>query len=216
MTAFITIEGVEGAGKSTQAARLADALRREGRNVVLTREPGGTELGRTLRRLLLEEPVIEPAPETELLLYLADRAEHVRRLIRPALERGALVVADRFSDSTIAYQVHGRGLPEDEVRRLDRFARDGLVPDLTFVLDLPPAEGLARVRATRDADRLERESLAFHERVRAGFASLAAADPERVVVLDARREVEDLGREIAAQVVARLGRGPGRATGGPA
>jgi dTMP kinase len=205
MSAFITIEGVEGAGKSTQAARLADALRRDGRNVVLTREPGGTELGRTLRRLLLDEPVIEPAAETELLLYLADRAEHVRRLIAPAIERGAVVIADRFSDSTIAYQSYGRGLPQEEVRRLDRFARGEVRPGLTFVLDLPAAEGLARARETRTADRLERESLDFHERVRAGFAAIAAAEPERVVLLDGRRAVDDLGRIIAARALQHLG-----------
>ena len=204
MSAFITIEGVEGAGKSTQAARLADALRRDGRNIVLTREPGGTELGRTLRRMLLDEPVIEPSPETELLLYLADRAEHVRRLIRPAMERGAIVIADRFSDSTIAYQSFARGLPEDDVRRLDRFARGDLMPSLTFLLDLPPAEGLARVRAARDADRLEREGIEFHERVRAGFAAIAAANPQRVVMLDARLAVDDLGRAIAARTFDHL------------
>jgi dTMP kinase len=204
MSAFITIEGVEGAGKSTQAARLADALRRDGRNVVLTREPGGTELGRTLRRMLLDEPVIEPAAETELLLYLADRAEHVRRLIGPALERGAVVIADRFSDSTIAYQSYGRGIPEDEVRRLDRFARGALMPGLTFVLDLPAAEGLARARAARTADRLEREGLEFHERVRAGFAAIAAAEPDRVVLLDGRGAVDDLGRAIATRVLQHL------------
>lgn len=204
MNSFITIEGVEGAGKSTQAARLADALRRDGRNVVLTREPGGTELGRTLRRMLLDEPVIEPSAETELLLYLADRAEHVRRLIEPALERGAIVIADRFSDSTIAYQSYARGLPEEEVRRLDRFARRDLTPGLTFVLDLPAAEGLARARAARAADRLEREGLEFHERVRAGFAAIAAADPKRVVVLDGRLAVDDLGRAIATRVFEHL------------
>jgi dTMP kinase len=205
MRPFITIEGVEGAGKSTQAARLADALRRDGRSVVLTREPGGTELGRALRRVLLDEPMIEPTAETELLLYLADRAEHVRRLIAPALERGSVVVADRFSDSTVAYQSYGRGLPEDEVRRLDSFARGAVAPSLTFVLDLPAAEGLARARATRAADRLERESLEFHERVRAGFAAIAASEPERVVLLDGRRAVDELGRAIAARVLQHLG-----------
>jgi len=205
MRPFITIEGVEGAGKSTQAARLADALRRDGRSVVLTREPGGTELGRALRRVLLDEPMIEPAAETELLLYLADRAEHVRRLIAPALERGSVVIADRFSDSTVAYQSYGRGLPEDEVRRLDSFARGAVASSLTFVLDLPAAEGLARARAIRTADRLERESLEFHERVRAGFAAIAAAEPERVVLLDGRRAVDELGRAIADRVLQHLG-----------
>jgi dTMP kinase len=144
--ALVTVEGVEGAGKSTQAARLADALRRDGREVVLTREPGGTELGRALRRMLLDESSPGPTPETELLLYLADRAEHVRRVVRPAIERGAIVIADRFSDSTIAYQSSGRGLARDIVGSIDEFARGGVVPALTFVLDLPPEEG-SRERA---------------------------------------------------------------------
>src|SRR5581483_10221393 len=121
--ALVTVEGVEGAGKTTQSARLTDALRRDGLDVVLTREPGGTELGRALRRMLLDETSAGPTAETELLLYLADRAEHVRRLIVPALERGAIVVADRFSDSTVAYQSYGRGLPIDTVRAIDDFAR---------------------------------------------------------------------------------------------
>lgn len=204
MRPFITIEGIEGAGKSTQAARLADALRRAGREVVLTREPGGTELGRTLRRLLLDEPVLEPMAETELLLYLADRSEHVGRLIRPALEKGAVVVADRFSDSTVAYQAYGRGLPEEDVRRLDRFARAGLLPALTFVLDVPAEVGLARAQAAGPADRLEREPLEFHERVRSGFRAIAAAEPERVVLLDGTREMDVLGRMIAERTQALL------------
>ncbi len=204
MSAFITIDGVEGAGKSTQAARLADALRRDGHEVVLTREPGGTELGRALRRMLLEEDSPGPTPETELLLYLADRAEHVRRLILPALARGAVVVADRFSDSTIAYQAHGRGLPLETVRSLDAFARGGLEPDLTFLLDLPPEVGLERARATGPADRLEREALDFHRRVREGFLAIAAAEPGRVVLLDGRLEIAELAQRIAAHARARL------------
>lgn len=204
MSAFITIDGVEGAGKSTQAARLADALRRDGYEVVLTREPGGTELGRALRRMLLEEDSPGPTPETELLLYLADRAEHVRRLVLPALARGAVVIADRFSDSTIAYQSHGRGLPLETVRSLDAFARGGLEPDLTFLLDLPPEVGLERARATGPADRLEREALDFHRRVRDGFLAIAEAEPGRVVLLDGRLDIAELAQRIAAQARARL------------
>lgn len=207
MNRFITIEGVEGAGKTTQAARLADVLRREGHEVVLTREPGGTELGRRLRQLLLDESSAAPTAETELLLYLADRAEHVQRLIRPALDKGAVVIADRFSDSMIAYQGHGRGLPVETVRQLDDFARDGVEPGLTVVLDLPAEEGLARIHATRSSDRLENEDIEFHRRVRSGFQAIAAEQPERVVVLDARDDVPALAARIAGVVRQRLGAG---------
>ncbi len=205
MNRFITIEGVEGAGKTTQAARLADALRRDGHDVVLTREPGGTELGRSLRSLLLDESSLAPTPQTELLLYLADRAEHVERLIRPALERGAVVIADRFSDSMIAYQGHGRGVAIETVRGLDDFARGGVEPALTFVLDLPPEDGLERIRATRSGDRLENEDIEFHRRVRSGFQAIAAENPERVAVLDAREDVSTLAGRIADRARAHLG-----------
>ncbi len=198
MNRFITIEGVEGAGKSTQAARLADVLRREGHEVVLTREPGGTELGRSLRKLLLDESSLAPTPQTELLLYLADRAEHVQRLIRPALDKGAVVIADRFSDSMIAYQGHGRGVAIDTVRSLDDFARGGIQPALTFVLDLPPEEGLERIRATRSGDRLENEKIDFHRRVRSGFQAIAAEHPDRVTILDAREDVQAVAAQIAS------------------
>jgi dTMP kinase len=203
--ALVTVEGVEGAGKTTQAARLADALRRDGREVVLTREPGGTELGRALRRMLLDESSPPPTAETELLLYLADRAEHVRRVIRPAFERGAIVIADRFSDSTLAYQSWGRGIPLDTVRTIDAFARGELVPDRTYILDLPPEEGLARARDVGPADRLERESIEFHRRVRSGFREIARTAPDRIVVLDACRPVEELAHEIAEQTRTLLG-----------
>ncbi|MBM4267792.1 MAG: dTMP kinase [Deltaproteobacteria bacterium] len=205
MKGFITIEGVEGAGKTTQAARLADALRRDGHDVVLTREPGGTELGRSLRQLLLDEASPAPTPQTELLLYLADRAEHVERLIRPALERGAVVIADRFSDSMIAYQGHGRGVPIETVRSLDAFARAGIAPSLTFLLDLSPEEGLERVRASRTADRLESEDLDFHRRVRAGFRAIAKKDTDRVVLLDASEDVTSLAHRIVEVARRHLG-----------
>ncbi|MDG2307924.1 MAG: dTMP kinase [Candidatus Binatia bacterium] len=205
MNRFITIEGVEGAGKTTQAARLADVLRREGHDVVLTREPGGTDLGRRLRHLLLDESSLAPTPQTELLLYLADRAEHVQRLIQPALEKGSVVIADRFSDSMVAYQGHGRGVPVETVRSLDDFARGGIEPALTFVLDLPPEEGLERIRATRSGDRLENEDIEFHRRVRAGFQTIAAEYPQRVTVLDARSDVPAVAAEIAALARKHLG-----------
>ena len=205
MKRFITIEGVEGAGKSTQAVRLADALRREGHEVLLTREPGGTDLGRRLRQLLLDESSLAPTPQTELLLYLADRAEHVQRLILPALERGAVVIADRFSDSMLAYQGHGRGFPVDVVTQLDAFARDGLQPSLTFLLDLPPEVGLERIRATREMDRLEREDIEFFHRIRNGFRDLAVQDPERFVLLDAQEDVTGLAAKISKEALRRLG-----------
>ena len=204
--ALLTVEGVEGAGKTTQAARLVAALGASGREAVLTRAPGGTALGRDIRRMLLAVDAEAPAPEAELLLYLADRAQHVARVVRPAIERGAIVVADRFSDSTIAYQAHGRGLPLPTVRAIDDFARAGVAPLVTFVLDIEPAAGLARARATGPADRLESEELAFHRRVREGFHAIAASAPERVVVLDATLPVDDLADEIARVALERLDR----------
>jgi dTMP kinase len=204
--ALLTVEGVEGAGKTTQAARLVAALGASGREAVLTRAPGGTALGRDIRRMLLAVDAEAPAPEAELLLYLADRAQHVARVVRPAIERGAIVVADRFSDSTIAYQAHGRGLPLPTVRAIDDFARAGVAPLVTFVLDIEPAAGLARARATGPADRLESEEIAFHRRVREGFHAIAASAPERVVVLDATLPVDDLADEIARVALERLDR----------
>lgn len=208
MNRFITIEGVEGAGKTTHAARLSDVLRRDGHDVVLTREPGGTELGRRLRQLLLDESQLAPTPETELLLYLADRAEHVQRLIRPALDRGDVVIADRFSDSMVAYQGYGRGIAVDTVRNLDDFARAGVQPALTVLLDLPAEEGLERIRKKRPTDRLESESIEFHRRVRMGFQAIAAENPERIVVLDARDDIAAVAAQIAEEVRRRLGAAP--------
>ena len=204
--ALLTVEGVEGAGKTTQAARLVETLRAAGLEVVPTREPGGTSLGRDIRRMLLDATGEAPAPETELLLYLADRAEHVRRVVEPAVERGAIVVADRFSDSTIAYQVHGRGLALETVRTIDEFARGGTAPLATFVLDLDAEQGLARARQVGPADRLESETIGFHRRVREGFRTIAAASRGRVGLLDASRPVDELAREIATVARERLAR----------
>jgi dTMP kinase len=202
---LITIEGVEGAGKSTQAPRLAAELERDGHAVLVTREPGGTDLGRALRQLLLDGGPPGPTAETELLLYLADRAEHVRRVIEPAIAGGAIVIADRFSDSTLAYQGYGRGLPLERVRQLDEFARGGLEARLTFVLDLAPEEGLRRARRLGPADRIEREAIDFHRRVRSGFHALAEAAPSRVVVVDAAQPVDEVARLLALETRARLG-----------
>jgi dTMP kinase len=181
---FITVEGCEGTGKSTQAALLAEALREAGLSVTEVREPGGTPVSEAVRALLLDRAHNGLDPRAELLLYEASRAELVSRVIRPSLASGGAVVCDRFFDSTTAYQGYGRELPLDQVVRLNQFATSGLVPDLTIVLDLDPAEGLARATGG-GADRLEAEELAFHERVRDGFLKIAVEEPDRVVVVSA-------------------------------
>jgi dTMP kinase len=205
---LIAFEGGEGAGKSSQIALLADAVRATGRTVVLTHEPGATDLGRQIRRLLLDsdEPI---APGAEALLFAADRAQHVAAVIRPALDRGEVVITDRFVDSSLAYQGAGRTLAVDDVKRLSRWATDDLVPDLTVLLDVPAEVGLGRVRRRQAGpgtapgsglDRLEREALDFHDRVRAGYRSLAESDPHRYLVLDATQSVEELALAIRTRV----------------
>ena len=178
---FIVFEGPEGAGKSTQVVRLAGRLRREGLRATVTREPGGTPTGDAIRELVLHADV-EIDPLVEFLLYSASRAQHVREVIRPALERGEVVLSDRFAGASVAYQGYGRGLDLDFVRDLNRRATDGLSPDLTVLLDLDPAEGLRRVAGRGSEDRLEREDLAFHRRVRDGFLELARHDPSWLVL----------------------------------
>ena len=200
---LLVLEGGEGAGKSTLAAALVDWAHRTGRAVTGTREPGGTEVGRRIRGLLLDRDTA-PSPRAEALLYAADRADHVDGVLRPALRAGDLVVCDRYQDSSIAYQGAGRALDPAEVAGLSRWASGGLVPDLTVLLDVDPALGLARVGRRGPADRLESESLDFHRRVRAGFLALAAADPGRYLVLDADTRPGDL----LDAVVARLGGAP--------
>jgi dTMP kinase len=201
---FITFEGPEGSGKSTQIRLLADALGRRGHRVTLTREPGGSPVGRKIRRLLLNTPV-KPSPDAELLLFLADRADHVASIIRPALERGEVVLCDRYADSTFAYQGGGRGLSVARLRRLNREATGGLNPHLTFLLDLPADKGLARAgkREAGKKDRMEMEKLAFHRRVRSAFLRFAKAEPKRIKVLDASRDIDDLAVEILKTVEAR-------------
>ncbi|MDA1002795.1 MAG: dTMP kinase [Chloroflexi bacterium] len=182
---FVTLEGGEGAGKSTQIEALARLAERGGREVVTCREPGGTALGEALRSALFAERDPAPAPAAELLIFAAARAQLVADVIRPALARGALVLCDRYADSTLAYQHHGRGLDREAVRAVNAVATDGLWPDLTILLDLDPKDGFAR--GERGGDYLERETLAFHRRVRDGFLRLAADEPTRWLVLDATK-----------------------------
>jgi dTMP kinase len=200
---FVVFEGGEGAGKSTQVRLLAEALRGSGRDVVVTREPGATEAGAQIRRLLLDGDAL--APRAEALLYAADRAHHVATVVRPALARGAIVVSDRYVDSSLAYQGAGRTLPVGDVAWLSSWATGGLKPDLTILLDLDPSVGLVRAESRgRGADRLESESLAFHERVRFAFLDLAAADSGRYLVVDAERDPERVAGVVLDRIQALL------------
>ncbi|GAA0899844.1 dTMP kinase [Virgisporangium aurantiacum] len=200
---FVVFEGGEGAGKSTQVRQLAEALRRSGRDVVVTREPGATEAGAQIRRMLLDGDAL--SPRAEALLYAADRAHHVATVVRPALARGAIVVSDRYVDSSLAYQGAGRTLPVGEVAWLSSWATGGLKPDLTVLLDLDPSVGLRRAESRgRGVDRLESESLAFHERVRFAFLDLAAAEASRYLVVDAERDPEQVADVVLERIQAML------------
>ena len=203
---FVTLEGGEGAGKSTQLRALADRLSAAGRRVTVTREPGGTPFGQVARSILLHRTATEGGEpfrldETaELLLFAADRAQHIDELIRPALERGDTVLCDRFTDSTIAYQGYGRGVPLDRIRQSITLATRGLTPDLTLLLDLPVQIGLARRLGERPPDQFEREAHDFHSRVRDGFLTLAAAEPSRFLVVDATLSPEAITDLIWARL----------------
>ncbi|MBR4893638.1 MAG: dTMP kinase [Kiritimatiellae bacterium] len=202
---FITFEGGEGCGKSTQVKRLEAFLRGEGYEVLLTREPGGTRLAELVRSLLKDEHDDPPCDRSELLLFLAARAQLVRNVIRPALERGVWVVSDRFSDSTFAYQGYGRGLPLEFLKVANDFACEGLQSDLTILLDVPPEVACERMRrreaATNTAaDRIELAGDAFHARLREGFHSLAAANPERIAVVDASGSPDEVWGEVCLQL----------------
>ncbi|MDQ1124902.1 dTMP kinase [Microbacterium trichothecenolyticum] len=202
---FITLEGGDGAGKTTQATLLEEWLRRQGREVVRTREPGGTEVGVRIRDIVLHHRG-HIAARAEALLYAADRAHHIETVVQPAIARGAVVIQDRYLDSSVAYQGAGRVLDADDVRALSLWATDGLLPDLTVLLDLDPAAARARLDADdKPFDRLEAEKGEFHARVRAGFLDLARAEPERFLVLDATHQPAALADRVREAVVARLG-----------
>lgn len=201
---FITFEGGDGAGKSSHATRLAGWLRELGHEVVQTREPGGTELGQQLREIVLHGPN-DLSDRAEALIFAADRAHHIRSLVRPALERGAIVVQDRYLDSSVVYQGLGRGLGATQIRDLSLWAADGLMPDLTLLLDLTPEVALQRMRTGRGKlDRLESLGTDFHRTVREQFLQLAQAEPARIRVVDADRPERVVSDEIRGLVEAKL------------
>jgi dTMP kinase len=197
---FITFEGGDGVGKSTQVAALVEHLQSEGLSVVTTREPGGTDLGLEIRNIVLHHRG-DIAPRAEALLYAADRAHHIATFVRPALERGDVVIQDRYFDSSVAYQGAGRVLNADEIKDISLWATERLLPDLTILLDLDPRQARVRLDAeAKEFDRLENEKHDFHARVREGFLALAAAEPERWLVLDAAEDRAVIAAEIARRV----------------
>lgn len=192
---FITLEGIDGAGKSTHQAWLADVIHKRGRALRVTREPGGTKLGEELRRILLN-PEYSMHAETEVLLMFAARREHIDKVIEPALARGEWVVCDRFTDATFAYQGGGRGVDWQHLEMLEQWAQRGLQPDLTLLFDLAPEVGRLRARGARSADRFEQEQDDFYRRVRAAYLRRAADAPARIKVVDAARSIEEIQRQL--------------------
>jgi dTMP kinase len=192
---FVTLEGGEGSGKSMQARALKALLEAEGLTVVVTREPAGCPLGQRVRELL-SDASLELDARSELFLFVAQRAQHAAQVIRPALERGEIVICDRFGDSSVAYQGYGRGLGPDDVRLANRMATQNLVPDLTALLDVPVETGLARKRGESAPDRIGQEGAPFHERVRQGYLAMAAQEPDRFLVVDATLPAEEITRTI--------------------
>lgn len=200
---FVTIEGCEGAGKTTQAKLLADYLTTQGYQVLVTREPGGTVIGEKIRKILLDRNHWELAPRVELLLYLASRSQLVSQVIKPALEEGKIVISDRFHHSSLAYQGGARALNMLLVQQINEFATEGVLPDITFLLDLPPEIGMER-KGSYDEDRMEGQGIEFHKKVRLAFLSLASQEPERIVVLDADQPVEQISTSINQHMKALL------------
>jgi dTMP kinase len=201
---FITLEGPEGSGKTTQARELAEFLRQQGYAVLTTREPGGTSIGDQVRAILTDLQNAAMHPRTEILLFLAARAQLVEEVIRPALAQGILVVCDRYADSTLAYQGYGHGVSLDTLRTLLAFATGGLTPDLTFLLDIDPEEGLQRRRSAGQWNRLDAYDLDFHRRVRQGYLELARQDPQRWVIVDASQPLAVVQSTLRQAVLERL------------
>jgi len=204
LTYFITLEGPEGCGKSTQAVTLCAEMKRRGYDVLHTREPGGTPIGEQIRRVLMDLENTSMLPRVEVLLFSASRAQHVRDVILPHLQQGGVVVCDRFYDSTLAYQGYGHGLDVEALRTITAFATDGLVPDLTLLLDLPIEDGLLRKQNEGEWNRLDAYDLPFHRRVREGYLQLAEAEPERWHRVDASHTIDDVQEAIQEIVFQRL------------
>ncbi|MGH7767716.1 MAG: dTMP kinase [Candidatus Binatia bacterium] len=212
MSRLISFEGGDGSGKSTQLKLLADYLSSRGRACICTREPGGTNLGKMVRKALLEVGDSQIFSRTEIFLYLADRAQHVQEIVQPALANGQIVLCDRFTDSTLAYQGYGRGADLNALRQMNLLASGGIVPDLTLLLDCPVKLGLSRTARRIEAqqttespeDRFEREEVEFHERVRRGFREVARAEPERVHILDASASIAEVHEQIKGIVERKL------------
>jgi len=192
---FITFEGIEGCGKSTQAKLLKEYFIQEGRSVFLTREPGGPKISEKIREILLSVDNKEMLPQTEVLLYMASRSQHTGEWIIPELEKGNIVISDRYYDSTFAYQGAARKIDGKLIDTIRRYATFGLVPDITFLVDLPENIGLSRIR-DEDADRLEQESMAFHKKVRNGFLNLAEIEPERFVILNGKKSIKEIHIDV--------------------
>ncbi len=198
---FITFEGTDGVGKTTQIRRLSADLTKASYDVCLTREPGGTPISEQIRDMLLNPDHSEMAATTELLLYAASRAQHVSEVIKPALAAGKIVISSRFADATVVYQGYGRGLDLDRINHLNRIATEGVRPDVTFVLDLSVEIGLQRVQSSRGGlDRLEREKIEFHQRLREGYRTLAKQEPQRFKIIDAQADPEQVYAQIHAVI----------------
>jgi dTMP kinase len=207
MSLFITFEGIEGSGKTVLQLSISAELKQRGIEHINTREPGGTAIGDSIRGILLNPRHTAMAPDVELMLYLASRRQHLEEVIKPALAQGKSVLCDRYEDSSLAYQGHARGIGIEKVRRMSRAVGIELIPDLTILLDLPAEDGLerARGRPLGGDTRFENERLEFHRAVRAGYLRLASEEPERIVVVDALREIETVRDEVVKIIIARLG-----------
>ena len=194
---FFTFEGIEGCGKSTQLSRVAERLRADGLDVLVTREPGGSQISERIREILISPDNTGMCRETELLLYLAARAQHVREVIKPAIDRGEIVLCDRFEQATFAYQGYGRGLDVPFLRSVNAFATGGVSPDITFIFDIPVELSQERLsKIGKGKDRIESEGRQFFERVRQGYLDAAAAEPEKIKLLDGSKSVDDLTKEV--------------------
>jgi dTMP kinase len=203
---FITFEGIEGAGKSTQIKELRDFLQQSGQAVISTREPGGTPFADRIREILLTNRSEKVNERSEIFLYLASRAQHVSSVIKPALFQGITVLCDRFSDATIAYQGYGRGLDIDFLQKLNRYATEGIIPDLTILLNIPADLGIMRITRDKDRvlDRLESEDIPFHESVRRGYLQIASHEPERFLIIDGSREPGKVALEVQEEISKRF------------